>query len=185
MKKFLLVALSLLSVAALASKYSAADDQPAGEVGAAAPSVAPTPQQLKSVEQAWRRTREAVAKYEQDAAAGALRQGDVQFTRIDMFGVYFGRMVRGGEPPCEACKGAPVFKQMKADFRALDARLSRLERAHFKCDYGYVLPGGRFVPLDVNWSEEEWKKIEGAARPENATQKNHCHRSTNERDWVY
>jgi hypothetical protein len=186
MQKTLFVASFALIATALAPRHSVAE-QPKGAPPAAdaLEASASTPSQLKAVEQAWRRTQEAVAKYEKDAEVGTLRRSDLQYTRSDMFGVYFGRLIRGGEPPCEVCKNAPIYKQMKADFPALNARLSRLEKRYFKCDYGYLVPGDKIVPLDVNWSEEEWKKIEGEARPANYTQKNHCHKSTKEQDWVY
>lgn len=192
MKKTWLLAPVALAAAVCASRHSVGE-QPKVEAPASLtllgaferPALASTPNQLKAVEQAWRRTQEAVAKYEQDAEAGTLRQSDLHYTRMDMFTVYFARILRGGEPPCEACRGAPIYKQMKADFAALNARLGRLEKRYLKCDYGYLVPGDTIVPLDINWTEEAWKKIEGEARPASLLQKNHCHKSTREQDWVY
>ena len=117
---------------------------------------------------------EKTAELEKKLEDGTLNSpGDIHWVRVTWL-TYFGQMQRGGEPRCPACMNNPKYKELKAKTPEINSRLAKLEMAVAKCTYGYRMTNGDLLPMTLDWSEEEWKKIVEKALPAGYMQKERC-----------
>lgn len=133
-----------------------------------------TPRQLKSPEHDAESILEKLPELEKKLADGTLTNAeDIHWLRISWL-TYFGAMERGGEPRCAPCMNNPKYKELKSKAPEINARLAKLEKAVGNCTYGYRMSNGDLLPMTLDWSEDDWKKIEDKAMPPGYRQKERC-----------
>jgi hypothetical protein len=143
------------------------------------------PQPVKRIVYARDKVVAQIAELEKGAANGQLDDTNFHHARVYFTIEYFEALIGGGVPACDVCKNNPKWKEMKDEFPKLSARYMALEKAHFKCDYGFMMEPDKFLPLSADWSIDDYKKLIAKAKPAGKGQKNHCWKTPKDYDWVY
>lgn len=119
------------------------------------------PQEIQNMQKLHANIKAQIEEVEQNGlpqtAQAKMRLGSLRNTLF----FHYKHLRQGGEvSPREAYKMHPAFIQMKREYPSFNERLTKLEKQHLGCTFGYQMPDGSIRPPELDWSDEELKNIE-------------------------